>query len=117
MSKFLINENLIQYFTQYLLLEQVIFEYILYPIYFFYCQQISFTLRVSSLLSLLNDTSVDIVDDEGSFQFSSKIEFTSPLQQTLKQNHRALHDCYNVKNMLKLLTFEWLLNELLLEIE
>ena len=43
--------------------------------------------------------------------------FTSPLQQTLKQNHHALHDCYSVKNMLKLLAFIWLLNELLLERE
>ena len=41
-----------------------------------YFQQILFTLRVSSLLFLLNDASVDIVDDEGSFQFSLKTEFT-----------------------------------------
>ena len=44
-------------------------------------------------------------------------KFTSPLQQTLKQNNRASHNCYSVKNMLKLLAFKWLLNELLLETE
>ena len=46
---------------------------------FFYCQQVLFTLRVSSLLSPLNDVSVDIVGDEGSFQFSPEAEFASPL--------------------------------------
>ena len=43
--------------------------------------------------------------------------FTSPLQQTQEQNHRALRNCYIVKNMLKLLAFKWLLFELLLETE
>ena len=37
------------------------------PFIFHYCQQALFTLPVSLLLSLLNDTSVDIADDEGSF--------------------------------------------------
>ena len=37
------------------------------------------TLRVSSLLSSLNDASVDITDDEGSFEFSLKVKFISPL--------------------------------------
>ena len=32
-----------------------------------------------TLLSSSNDTSVDIVDDESSFEFSPKAEFTSPL--------------------------------------
>ena len=41
-------------------------------------------------------------------------KFISPLQQTLKQNHCASHICYNVRNMLKLLAFNWLLKELLL---
>ena len=36
-------------------------------------------LTVSSLLSSLNDVSVDIADDEGSFKFSPKAEFTSHL--------------------------------------
>ena len=44
-------------------------------------------------------------------------EFISPLQQTIKQNHRALHNCNRVKNMLKHLAFKWLLNVLLLKIE
>ena len=56
------------------------FEYILYPIYFLILLiRFFFTLRVSSLLSPLNDASVDIVYDEGSFQFSPEAEFTSPL--------------------------------------
>ena len=50
-------------------------------------------IKFSSLLSSLNDASVGIVDDEGSFEFSLKAEFTSPLQQTLRQDHRTLHDC------------------------
>ena len=46
---------------------------------FYYCQQVLFKLRVSSLLSPLNDASVDIADNKGSFQFSPETEFTSPL--------------------------------------
>ena len=33
------------------------------PFIFYYCQQVLFTLRVSSILSSINDASVDIVDD------------------------------------------------------
>ena len=43
--------------------------------------------------------------------------FTSPLQQTLKQDHHALHNCYSVINMLNFLAFKWILNELLFETE
>ena len=43
--------------------------------------------------------------------------FTSPLQQTLKQDHRASHSYYSVKDILKLLAFKWLLNEFLLDIK
>ena len=43
--------------------------------------------------------------------------FASLLQQSLKQNNRASHNCCSVKNMSKLLVFKWLLNKLLLEIE
>ena len=71
---------------------------------------------MKKLLSL-NNASGDIVDDEGSLQFSPEAEFTSPLQRTLKQNHRASLSCYSVTNMLKFLAFKWLLNELLLETE
>ena len=46
---------------------------------FYFCQQVLFTLRVSSLLSPLIDASVDIANDEGSFQFSPEAKFTSPL--------------------------------------
>ena len=38
-----------------------------------------FTFGVSSLLSTLNDTSVDILDVKGSFQFFLEVEFSSPL--------------------------------------
>ena len=43
--------------------------------------------------------------------------FYSPLQQSLKQNHRASHNCYSVKYMMKRLAFKWLLNESLFETE
>ena len=49
------------------------------PLFFYYRWQTLFTLRVSLLLSSLNDVSVDIVDDEGSIEFSPEAEFTSPL--------------------------------------
>ena len=84
---------------------------------FYYCQQVLFTLRVSPLLSPLNDASVDIADDEDSFQFRLKLNsyhlytFISPLQRTLKQNYRVSHNFYSVKNMLKLLAFKRLLDE------
>ena len=64
-----------------------------------------------------------MVDDKGSFDFSPKAKyispctFTPPLQQTLKQNHRPSHNCDSVKNILKLLAFKWLLNQLLLKTE
>ena len=89
------------------------------PFIFWYYQQFLFTLRVSLLLSLLNDASVDISDDEGSFQFSLKAEFISHLYLHVtfaKDTEAELpYNCYIVKNMLKLLAFKWLLNELLLE--
>ena len=53
---------------------------IFYISFIFYCwQQVLFKLRVSSLLSTLNDASVDIVDDEDSFEFSFEAEFILPL--------------------------------------
>ena len=70
----------------------------------------------------LNDASGDIVGDEGSSQVSPEAKFTSPLytftsplQQTLKQNHRASHNWYIVKNMLNFLVFKWLLDKPLLK--
>ena len=57
---------------------------IFYISFIFYCwQQVLFKLRVSSLLSTLNDASVDIVDDQDSFQFSPEAEFTLPFHITL----------------------------------
>ena len=50
---------------------QVIFEYIVYSIYFLLLTT-SF-IYISSLLSLLNDASVDIVDDEILFSFLLKV--------------------------------------------
>ena len=46
---------------------------------FYYWQQVLFTLRASLLLSPLNGASVDVADDEISFQFAPEAEFTSPL--------------------------------------
>ena len=60
------------------------FEYNLYPIYILLSQTNFIYIKSFSLLSSSNDASVDIVDEEGSFEFSPKAEFTSPLQQTLK---------------------------------
>ena len=62
MSKFVTNED---HLLEHLLLGQIKFRFDL------------FTLRVSSLLSPLNDASGDIVDDVGSFQFSSEGEPTT----------------------------------------
>ena len=73
------------------------FEYILYPIYFLILLiRFFFTLRVSSLLSPLNDASVDIVYDESSFQFSPEAEFTSPLYicVTLSTDTEAESSCF-----------------------
>ena len=42
--------------------------------------------------------------------------FTSPMQQTQKQNQRASHNCYSVKKMLKFLAFKMLLKDLELEL-
>ena len=72
------------------------FEYILYLLFFYCWEQVLFTLRFSLLLSL-NDAFVDSVEDEGSFKFSPKAEFTSPLQQTLKQNHCASRNSISVQ--------------------
>ena len=71
-----------------------------------YCQQVLFTLRVSSLLSPLHDESVYIADDEDSFQFSPEDEFTPSLQQTLKQNHRALLNGYALLKHVKTLSIQ-----------
>ena len=76
-------------------------EYYLYPIFFFsvITDKRLFTLITFLLISSSNDASADIVEDEGgSFEFPPKAEFTSPLyvhitlQQTLKQQHPALHN-------------------------
>ena len=97
-----------QYFPQHLLLGQLIFEYILHPNNFLKLSTSFLYIRVSSLLPPLNDASSDIIDDEGSFQFSTKAEFTSPLYvhitfaAELKHNHRASHNFYSVQNTLKL---------------
>ena len=50
------------------------FEYNLHTIFFPIIAGKTFTL----LLSSSNDASADIIDDEGSFEFSPKAQFTSP---------------------------------------
>ena len=82
------------------------------PFIFYYYQQALITFRVSLLLSPSNYTSGVIVYDEGSFLFSPETEytsfytFTSTLQLALKLNQRASHNCYSVKNILKLLALQ-----------
>ena len=67
MSTFLRNDWTVE-------LEQVMFEYNLHTIFFPIIACKTFTL----LLSSSNDASADIIDDEGSFEFSPKDQFTSP---------------------------------------
>ena len=55
------------------------FDYNLYPIFFIINDKTLFTLRASLLLSSSNDSSANIVDDEGSFEFPPNVEFTSSL--------------------------------------
>ena len=63
---------------------------------FYYWQQVLFTLRGSSLLSPYNDAFVDIIDYEGSFQFSPETKFTSPLYVhiTLAAETEAESQCF-----------------------
>ena len=102
---------------------QVIFVYNLYPIYFL--QQLTIFIYIKSFFikSSSNDTSVDIFDKEGSSENSPKAKFASPstftstLEQTLKQNHRTSKNRCIVENMLNLLAFKLLLDQLLIETE
>ena len=66
------------------------------PFILYHCQEFAPTLRVSSLLSLLNDASVDIVVDEDSFQFSPEAEFISPshVHITLATDNEAEPPCF-----------------------
>ena len=68
-----------------------IWIYILYLIHY-YCKQVLRTVRVSSLLSLLNDASVD--------QFSPEEEFTSPsfFHNTLATDNTAQKMKFSIKD-------------------
>ena len=57
----------------------VMFEHNCYPIYFLLLLTNFIYIKSSSRLSSLNDASVNIVHNEGSFEFSPKAEFTSRL--------------------------------------
>ena len=50
---------------------QIVFEYNFYPIYFF--------LLLTNFIYIRDDASIDIVDDEGCFEFSHKTGFKPPL--------------------------------------
>ena len=65
--------------------------------------QVLFKLRVSSLLSLIDDASVDIVDVRVLFSFVLKLNSHHPFMFT-----PPLNNCCSVKSMLKLLAFKWL---------
>ena len=56
------------------------FEYNSYSIYIL----LLLTKFLFSLLSSLYNGSIDIVDDEGPFEFSRNVKFISTLQKTLK---------------------------------
>ena len=58
---------------------EVVLEYNLYPIYILFLLTNLILIRSFSLLSSSNDASVDIVDEENSFEFSPKAEITSTL--------------------------------------
>ena len=89
LSIFLSNKHLpMKTFSNiFFLLGPVIFVNFCIPFMFYYCQQVWFIVRVSSLLLPLNDAVGDTVDtafgdtvdDQSSFQFSSEVEFMSPL--------------------------------------
>ena len=70
---------------------------ICFPFIFYNCEQTLFILRGSLLLSSLKDASVDILDHEGSFEFSPKAQFTSPfyVHITLATRITALHTTLN----------------------
>ena len=59
------------------------------PFIFYHFQEALFTIRVSSLLMPLNDASFDIVDYEGSFQFSPEITSPFYVQITLVTDTEA----------------------------
>ena len=86
------------------------------PFIFYYWEQVLITLRISSLLSPLNDASGDIVDDEGFFSFLLKLNSHHPCNRHWSRiNVLRKTASYSVKNMSKSLTLKWVLNELLLE--
>ena len=80
------------------------FEYILYPIYFLLLPTSFIYIIIFFITITIKWCFVDIVDDEGYFEFLPEVEFTSPLQLT--QNRRALHNCYSVKVLCYLLQSE-----------
>ena len=86
------------------------------PFIFFYWEQVLFTLRVSSLLSPLNDASGGIADDESFFSFLLKLNSHHPCNRhwsrinVLRTTATVLKTCWSPP-----LAFKWLLNELLLE--
>ena len=101
-------------------------EHNLYPILFaIITDKILFTLRASLLLSSSsNDVSADISDDEGSFEFFLKAEFTSHMyiHITLAIDTEAAASCFAqllhyFQNILKLLAFKSFLNDVLPETE
>ena len=101
------------------------FEHNLHPILFsVITDKILVTLRASFILLSSNDASADISDDEGSFDFSLKTEFTSHLyvHVTLVTDTEAATSCFAQllqysQNIFKLLASKCFLNDVLLERE
>ena len=99
------------------------FEYNLYSIFLsIIAGKTLYTLRVSLLLSSSNDVSADTVDDEGSFEFPPKAEFTSLLYVhiTLATDTDAAASCFSQllqysQSILKLFAFKCFLSDVSLE--
>ena len=71
-----------------------------------------------SLLSLLNDASVDITDDEEFFQFFPEAEFTSHLYcHVTRATETEAESLLQCQKHAKTLIIQVVLNDLLLEIE
>ena len=71
-------------------------EYNLYSIYIILLLTNFIYIKSFLITIIIHDASVDMFDDEDSFKFSSKPEFTSNLEQTLKDNHGTSHNCHGV---------------------
>ena len=71
-------------FSNIFLLGQVIFRYLLYPIYFLLLPTSFIYIKSFFITITIKWCFCWFADDEGSFLFPHEAKFTSPLQKTLK---------------------------------